>query len=142
MLTLLVPVDGSAFSDRALQYATARSQATAGGALVHLLNVQTPAVGVNVKMFVSAESLQSYYRDEGTKVLEPLVARLRAAGVRTEHHIGVGDVSEVVVAYAADKGCDEIVMGTHGRGGLLGSVLGSVAQNVVQRAKLPVVLVK
>ncbi|MCU0759893.1 MAG: universal stress protein [Steroidobacteraceae bacterium] len=142
MLTLLVPVDGSAFSDRALQYAIARAQRSAGGALVHLLNVQTPAAGVNVKMFVSSESLNAYYRDEGMKILEPLVARLRAAGIPAEHHIGVGNVGEVVVAYAVDKGCDEIVMGTHGRGGLLGSVLGSVAQNVVQLARVPVVLVK
>lgn len=142
MLTLLVPVDGSAFSDRALDYATARAAAATGGARVHILNVQTPAVGVNVKMFVSAESLENYYREEGTRILAPALARLRAAGISAEQHIGVGDIGSVVVAYAADTACDEIVMGTHGRGGLVGSVLGSVAQKVVQLAKVPVVLVK
>jgi nucleotide-binding universal stress UspA family protein len=142
MLTLLVPVDGSAFSDRALQYAIARVAAAPPGARVHLLNVQTPAVGVNVKMFVTAESLEAYYREEALKVLQPAIERLRAAGVAVEHHIGVGDVGSVVVDYAADKHCDEIVMGTHGRGGLLGSVLGSVAQKVVQRTPVPVVLVR
>jgi len=142
MLTLLVPVDGSEFSDRVVQYAIARSGAAPRGARVHLLNVQRPAVGVNVKMFVSAESLQAYYRDEAMKVLQPAFDRLRQAGVTTEYHIGVGDIGAVVVEYAADKACDEIVMGTHGRGGMLGTVLGSVAQKVVQRATVPVVLVK
>ena len=142
MLTLLVPVDGSAFSDRALQYAIARCAAAPQGARIHLLNVQTPAVGVNVKMFVSAESLETFYREEAMKVLQPAVERLRAAGVPAEHHIGVGDIGSVVVEYAADKGCDEIVMGTHGRGGLIGTVLGSVAQRVVQQARVPVVLIK
>jgi len=142
MLTLLVPVDGSAFSESALQYAIARAANAPGGARIHLLNVQTPAVGVNVKMFVSAESLETYYREEAMTVLQPAIERLRAAGVPVEHHIGVGDIGAVVVDYATDKRCDEIVMGTHGRGGLLGSVLGSVAQKVVHLAQVPVVLVK
>jgi nucleotide-binding universal stress UspA family protein len=138
MLTLLVPVDGSEFSDRALQYAITRAASASSGARVHLLNVQTAAVGVNVKMFVSAESLETYYREEAMKLLKPAIERLRAAGVAVEHHIGVGDIGTVVVDYATDKRCDEIVMGTHGRGGLLGSV----AQKVVQLAPVPVVLVK
>jgi nucleotide-binding universal stress UspA family protein len=142
MLTLLVPVDGSEFSDRALQYAVTRCGASPQGARIHLLNVQSPAVGVNVKIFVSAESLQTYQRDEGMKVLQPALDRLSQAGVTAEHHIGVGDVGTVIVEYAADKGCDEIAMGTHGRGGLMRSVLGSVAQKVVQQARIPVVLVK
>jgi nucleotide-binding universal stress UspA family protein len=142
MLTLLVPVDGSEFSERALQYAIARCSAAPHGARVHLLNVQTPAVGVNVKIFVSAESLQDYYREEAMKVLQPALDRLREAGVTGEYHIGVGDIGAVVVEYALDKRCDEIVMGTHGRGGLAGAVLGSVAQKVVKHAPVPVVLVK
>jgi nucleotide-binding universal stress UspA family protein len=142
MLTLLVPVDGSEFSDRALQYAITRAASAPAGARVHLLNVQSAAAGVNVKIFVSADSLETYYREEAMKVLTPAIARLRAAGVAVEHHIGVGDIGTVVVEYAAETRCDEIVMGTHGRGGLFGSVLGSVAQKVVQLAKVPVVLVK
>ncbi len=64
MLTLLVPVDGSEFSDRALQYAITRAASAPAGARVHLLNVQSAAAGVNVKIFVSADSLETYYREE------------------------------------------------------------------------------
>jgi nucleotide-binding universal stress UspA family protein len=142
MLTLLVPVDGSEYSSRAVQYAIARSRAASPDARIHLLNVQTPAVGVNVKLFVSAESLQEYYREEGMKTLAPSLEQVRQAGVTCDYHIGVGDIGAVVVEYATNKRCDEIVMGTHGRGGLLGAVLGSVAQKVVQNAPVPVVLIK
>jgi nucleotide-binding universal stress UspA family protein len=142
MLTLLVPVDGSEFSDHALQYAITRAASASSGARVHLLNVQSAAAGVNVKLFVSADSLETYYREEAMKLLKPAIESLRAAGVAVEHHIGVGDIGSVVVAYATDTRCDEIVMGTHGRGGLFGSVLGSVAQKVVHLSPVPVVLVK
>jgi nucleotide-binding universal stress UspA family protein len=109
---------------------------------VHLLNVQAPIVTVNVKLFVSQDSLETYYREEGTKALEESLARARDAGLDVHPHIGVGDAARVVLDYAAEKAVDEIVMGSHGRGALAGALVGSVAQKVVHGASIPVVLVK
>ena len=78
MLKLLVPIDGSQHSDRAVDYAIQRARRTRDGASVELLNVQLPMTGVNVKMFISQESLESYYRDEAMTVLQPALHRLRA----------------------------------------------------------------
>jgi nucleotide-binding universal stress UspA family protein len=142
MLTLLIAVDGSVYSDRAVDYVLRRAAAMRDAVQVHVLNVQAPIVGVNVKLLVSQESLKNYYRDEGTAVLSPVRARLGAAGLACEDHIGVGDAGQVIVEYATAKSCDEIVMGTHGRGALAGAVMGSVAQKVIHLAKVPVVLVK
>jgi nucleotide-binding universal stress UspA family protein len=97
---------------------------------------------VNVKLFVSQDSLQTYYREEGTKILEPALAKLAAAGLSAEPHIGVGDAGKVVVDYAVEKAVDEIIMGSHGRGALAGALMGSVAQKVVHLSPVPVVLVK
>ncbi len=142
MLTLLIAVDGSQYSDRAVDYALARAAATREGVHMHLLNVQTPIAGVNVKLFISKESQQTHYREQGMAVLAGSRGRLSEAGIEHEFHIGVGDPGHVIVEYAGSKHCDEVVMGTHGRG-FLGSVaLGSVAQRVVQLASMPVVLVK
>jgi nucleotide-binding universal stress UspA family protein len=142
MLTLLIATDGSAYSDHAIEYAVRRAARSSEPVHAHLLNVQVPLQGVNVKLFISPDSLESYYRDEGMTVLQPVRARLETAGLGCELHIGVGDAGEVIVAYADHLCCDEIVMGTHGRGMLGGAVMGSVAQKVIQQALVPVVLVK
>ncbi|MEZ5562214.1 MAG: universal stress protein [Gammaproteobacteria bacterium] len=142
MLTFLIAIDGSGYSDSAVDYVVRRARLCKEPVHVHLLNVQLPLAGVNVKLFIKPESVESYYRDEGTKVLEKPRAVLAAAGIACDHHIGVGDPGQVIADYARAKRCDEIVMGTHGRGALAGAVMGSVARNVVQLSPVPVVLVK
>lgn len=142
MLTFLIAIDGSGYSDSAVDYVVRRAGRCREPVHVHLLNVQLPLAGVNVKLFIKPESVESYYRDEGMAVLEKPRGVLAAAGIRCDHHIGVGDPGEVIVSYAQANRCDEIVMGTHGRGALAGAVMGSVARNVVQHSALPVVLVK
>lgn len=141
MLKLLVPIDGSQHSDRAVDYAIQRARQTRDGACVELLNVQLPMTGVNVKMFISQENLESYYRDEATAVLQPSLHRLREAGVPSEHHIGVGDPGRVTVDYAIEKQVDEIIIGSRGRGALSGALLGSVAQKVIHLSPVPVVVI-
>jgi nucleotide-binding universal stress UspA family protein len=142
MRTFLILVDGSEFGERAVEYLIARAAASREPVHAHVLNVQVPVTGVNVKLFVRQSSLQAYYRDEGMKCLEQPRRVLAAAGIAHDYHIGVGDPGLVAIEYARDKRCDEIVMGTHGRGFLAGAVLGSVAQKVAHLARLPVVLVK
>jgi len=142
MQILLVPVDGSECSLRAVDYAIRRARLSNEPTHLHLLNVQPPIVTVNVKLFVSKESLETYYRDEGNKALEPALARLEASGLAATPHIGVGDPGKIVCDYASEKSATEIIMGTHGRGVLAGALIGSVAQKVVHLSPVPVVLVK
>jgi nucleotide-binding universal stress UspA family protein len=142
MTTLLIPVDGSDYSLKAVDYAASRARESKSPIEVHLLNVQMQIASVNVKLFVSAESLESYYRDEGNRALEAPLARAKNAGLNVTPHIGVGDPAKIIMDYANEKTADEIVMGSHGRGALSGALLGSVAQKVVHLSSLPVVLVK
>src|SRR5262245_42645814 len=53
-----------------------------------------------------------------------------------------GDAAEEVLRVAGDEGCDLIVMGTHGRGGLGRLLAGSVAEAVMRRAHCPVLTVR
>ena len=142
MLTFLVAIDGSGYSDSAVDYVVRRAGRCKEPVHVHLLNVQLPLSGVNVKLFIKPESVESYYRDEGMAVLEKPRGVLGSAGIRCDHHIGVGDPAQVIIDYAQANNCDEIVMGTHGRGALGGAVMGSVARNVIHQSSRPVVLVK
>lgn len=142
MHVLLIPVDGSGYSDRAVDYAIGRVKASKDRVRLHLLNVQMPIVTVNVKLFVSKESLESYYREEGEKALASATDRLQQQQLEATPHISVGDAGKIICDFATDKAATEIIMGTHGRGVLAGALIGSVAQKVVHLAPVPVVLVK
>ena len=141
-MKILIAIDGSKYSDNAVDYVLARAVQARTPPHVHLLNVQMPVTGVNVKIFISQDSVESYYRDEGMAVLAVPRQKLEAAGITCDQHIGVGDPGEVIAEYARSKACDEIVMGTHGRGFLGGAVMGSVAQKVIHLTAVPVVLVR
>lgn len=142
MSVFLIPVDGSECSTRAVEYAIRRVQSIPTQSTVHVLNVQAPIVGVNIKLLVSAESLEAMYREEGEKILKPCLERLQSADISATPHIGVGDASEVIIDFSQTLKATEIIMGSHGRGALAGALMGSVAQKVVHLSKIPVVLLK
>lgn len=142
MRTLLLAIDGSEYSDRAIGYAVQQAADSRAGIRVELLTVQAPLASPNVKLFVSQESLDRYYREEAESILQPALARLAQAGVAAEPHIGLGDPGRIIVDYALSTRCDEIVMGSRGRGAFAGAMLGSVAQKVIHLAPVPVVVVK
>ena len=142
MSVFLVPIDGSDFSSRAVDYVISRIKENPGKHVVHALNVQMPVVGVNIKLLVSAESLETMYREEGEKILKPSLERLQVAGISASPHIGVGDASQVIIDFSQTLKATEIVMGSHGRGALAGALMGSVAQKVIHLSKIPVVLLK
>jgi nucleotide-binding universal stress UspA family protein len=142
MSVFLIPVDGSPFSARAVDYVIARIRQNPGDHAVHVITAQMPLVGVNIKLFVSAESLQTYYREEGQKILSPVLETLRQAGISAASHLEVGDAAQVIIEASKAIKATEIVMGSHGRGALAGALMGSVAQKVVHLSKIPVILLK
>jgi len=142
MMKILLPVDGSENSLRAVQHVIAMKEQYSDPIEVHLLNVQLPVASGAVKMFISQQQLNDFYRDEGMAALKEARALLDQAGVSYQHHIGVGDLAGTITSYAKDKQCRQIVIGTRGRGSFAGALLGSVATKVVHLADIPVLLIK
>jgi nucleotide-binding universal stress UspA family protein len=142
MMKILLPVDGSENSLRAVQQIIAMKEQYSEPIEVHLLNVQLPVASGAVKMFIGQQQLNDFYRDEGVAALKDARALLDQAGVSYQHHIGVGDLAGTITAYAKDKQCRQIVIGTRGRGSFAGALLGSVATKVVHLADIPVLLIK
>jgi nucleotide-binding universal stress UspA family protein len=140
MKAILVPVDGSANSDRAVQHAL-DLVGTGLSVELHLLNVQ-PNLGGAISTFVSRDQIDSYRRDEGNKCLASAVELAKKASIPAKVHIGVGRTGEVVRDFAKRLGAGQVVMGTRGHTGLAGVLLGSVAQDVIAHAEVPVTLVK
>jgi len=140
MHKLLIPVDGSANADRAIAEALKLRQAIPE-LEIHLLSVQFPIDG-HARSFVSQEAVDDYHRDEGLAALANARRLLDAAGVPYTHHIAIGHVADTIVRYAEERGFDRIVMGSHGRSGLMNLLMGSVAREVSRRSRVPVTLVR
>ena len=139
-LNLLVPVDGSAGGERAVEHAI---MLASWGLVdhVHLINVQYPLPGA-VSTFVGKKAVSGYHHDEGMKQLKPACDKLDAAKVPHHVHIVVGQPAETIVAFCDELKCDAIVMGSRGHGKAVGLILGSVARDVIARASAPVTVVK
>jgi nucleotide-binding universal stress UspA family protein len=137
---ILVPVDGSANSDRAVTHAL---ELIAGGlaAELHFLNVQ-PSFGGAISTFVDRAQIDAYRREEGEKALASAVALAQKAGVPAAVHIGVGRHGAVVNDFVKKLGAVAVVLGTRGHTGLAGVLMGSVAQDVIAHVGVPVTLVK
>lgn len=141
MIKILVPVDGSPFSDRSLDYLIELSK-TQGPLDIHLLSVQIPIDSGHARQFATEQEIDAYHRDEGMQVLKPYMQRLDADGIAYSYHVLVGHVAPTIGRFATEQQFDKLVMGTHGRTGLNNLLMGSVAQNVVRHVKIPVALVK
>jgi nucleotide-binding universal stress UspA family protein len=140
MKAILVAVDGSEISDRAVRHAVDLLSAGLAAEL-HLLNVQ-PNFGGAISSFVSKEQIDSHHREEGHKGLASAIAITKKAGLDAKVHIGVGRHGEVVSDYVDKLSAGLVVLGTRGHTGLSGVLLGSVAQDVIAHVNVPVTLVK
>ena len=137
---ILVAVDGSDHSDRAVSHAL--DLVAAGlGAELHFVNVQ-PNLGGAISAFISKDQIDGHRREEGNKALASAVALAAKASVSAKVHIGVGRHGEVVHDYVDKTGAGMVVLGTRGHTGLAGVLLGSVAQDVIAHVSVPVTLIK
>ena len=143
MLKVLVPVDGSEPSNRAVAHLIRKLGWYKDGVEIHLLNVQHPIpYGSRVSSVVGHDKIAQFHRDEGMVALKTAMQKLDSARVKYHHHIGVGAEADVICQYAREKGCDQIFMGTRGLGSVSSLVLGSVATKVIHLSPVPVLLVK
>ena len=135
--TILVPTDFSDHSDGALDYAVAlATQFKAALHLVHVYPIPSLAAAAMDGAIVSLPELEAELRTAAETAMAQLVARISGVPVSTE--IAVGNPPACIVAVAAERGVDLIVMGTHGRGPFMHLMLGSVAERVVRMAPCPV----
>lgn len=141
MQKILLAVDGSESSLRAVAHVIKRASVVKDEYQIHLINVQYPLHG-SVSTFVDAGQIKQYHHDEGMKVLAGARALLDAAGLAYTFHLFVGEPAEVITRYARENGCDEIVIGTRGLSGIASLLVGSVATKVIHLAEVPVLLVK
>jgi len=133
--TILLPLDGSALAERAIPYAA--SIARRSGARVVLVE----AVLAHTLPGIDPSDAQLDVTDRAQGSLRTAVTRLEAAGVEAEPHVYYDDPVHAILDAASRERADLIVMSTHGRSGLGRMVYGSVTDQVLRRAVMPVLLV-
>jgi nucleotide-binding universal stress UspA family protein len=137
---ILVPTDGSEPSNAALQEALKFAKTL--GSAVRIVYVWQPM------SYILAEGpvdLSAAMRREGQVILDGAAANAREAGVAAEIAlVEAGDrrVPAAIAEEAVRAQSDLILMGTHGRRGFEHLVLGSVAEGVLRRASVPVLLLR
>ncbi len=141
-MKILIPVDGSVGANRAVEYVIGSVAWLKDAPQVLLLNVQWKLASGNVKLFISQDTINDYYREQGMTALSDARAKLDEAGLAYSYHISVGTPAEAIVQYAQEQHVDQIVMSAHGQDTLSNLLLGSVASKVAHLAKMPLLLVK
>ena len=134
--SILVPLDGSPLAERALPYA--EGLARAGGARLVLVRAALAHTipGLNHRQAEMAAL------EEAASYLEEVARPLRARGLTVDTAVPYGKAAEMIVEEMTSREVDLIVMATHGRSGLGRWVYGSVAEGVLSRGALPVLLVR
>jgi nucleotide-binding universal stress UspA family protein len=134
---LLVPIDGSNHSLRALAHVIKRV-ASDGQIQIFVLNVQLP---LPPSLFVTRSMIADHNKTKSKEDLARALRMLDRSAVKAEILVRVGELGETIVKVARQKHCGEIVLGSRGLGNLKGLILGSVTTKVIHAARVPVTVV-
>lgn len=143
---LLVPVDGSELSDRAIAHSIGLAKML-GAAItgfmaeppLPVLVVDQAAVAYDVETFREHEKRCEQH---ARTVLEKFAEQAKQAGVTFDGQFMITDnIQQSIVDVALRQKCDLIVMGTHGRHGLDALIHGSLTKSVLSHSQLPLLIV-
>lgn len=139
--SILVPVDFSSTSVRAVEYA--HTLATRLGASLHVIHVcEVPALTMSAMdaYAIAYTNWSQQLGEEAERELAKATSQLTGVVVTTE--VLFGNPARAIVTAATTRKSDLIVMGTHGHGALMHVLVGNVAERVVRTSPCPVMTVR
>ncbi|SDQ57206.1 universal stress protein [Natronobacterium texcoconense] len=137
---ILVPYDGSAPSKKALEYTIEKFENPDVTALYVVPVPEGYWTAFEDEEMEAAEADRA--REQGQETLDEARETGAEHGCDVDTEVVTGKPDRVVLEYAESETYDTIVMGSHGREGVSRVLLGSVAENVVRRSPIPVVVVR
>lgn len=139
---ILVPTDGTPFSDKAIEMAL--NLAKLSGASVTIMTASVPFHVLTTETLSLSDTKESYAVDakkRGEERLKIGLDRAKGNAVRADgEHVFNDHPFEAIIELATKKGCDLIVMASHGRRGLAGLLIGSETTKVLTHSKTPVLV--
>jgi nucleotide-binding universal stress UspA family protein len=140
---VVVPLDGSELAEAALPYA-AEIARSLGGRVVFVGAVPAPGqliAGIGGAIVTYSDSEIEDLQASAQTYLEGCAQTIDASG-KVEIEVRFGDAARQIAEVAREYSAAMVVMATHGRTGVVRSILGSVAGGVVHQSEIPVVLVR
>jgi len=137
---LLIAVDGSAHARTALAWVAGLSRSGVALQCV-LLNAQRPLMSGEVGAIAPASLSIEERECTARGILAQAMRVLEDAGVHCDSEHTLDDPVDAILASATAHECDVIVLGRRGQGVLRSALLGSVSNETVRRARLPVIVI-
>ncbi len=137
-MKILLPLDGSDYSEYAINFLTSRSSLIGQHPEIILLNVQ-PQLPAKV---VDKAEMQDFYEEEVNKAFESARKSLKAKNIDFTEVCAVGEPGQTIAAEAEKRAVDLIVMGSRGRSAIKGLIFGSVTNNVLALTKVPLLMLR
>jgi len=138
-MAILVPYDGSLPAQEAVEHAIEEY----GDRPIVLLRVVELASGMtDAGWELIKEELKERREEIAADVTDELEALIDERDVEFEIETVTGNPAREIVRYAEENDIEYIVIGSHGREGISRMLLGSVAEKVVRRSPVPVVVVR
>jgi nucleotide-binding universal stress UspA family protein len=138
---ILIPTDGSEPAEHGVAHGLALAKSL--GTKVSVIFVVEPLSEMKRgPPFLEALAKYAELRKErATSVLERAAKAAKETGISCKTtQVENGQPHQAIIAAAEDKGCDLIVMSSHGRSGLAMLLIGSVTNKVLTHAKIPVLV--
>jgi len=140
---ILVPIDGSATSNLALQEVSklAKQHSTQ----VELVYVMTDIHLMDANSYINYDEMKESLERAGRRILTEAQALMQQAGIAAEVKLleaGGERIAGVILEEARRWSAELIVIGTHGRSGFSRVLFGSVAEGMVRMAHIPVLLIR
>ena len=143
---ILVPVDFSENSEKAIQYGVEMARdRNAGVTFLHVVNqrIVDAVQELNIRGYKGdfVDAVRKLMKDRAND-LEKFVPADWIEGIESEFLIRKGKPSEQIIKTAKEQGIDLIIIGSQGHSALAAILVGSVAQDVVHHAPCPVLIVR
>jgi nucleotide-binding universal stress UspA family protein len=136
---ILIPTDGSELAEHGVEQGLALAKSL--GAKVSLIFVVEPFSELTGRFLEAVATYAELRKEQAKSALDRAANAAKRAGVSCETiQAESGQPHQAIIAAARDKGCDLIVMSSHGRSGLAGFLIGSVTNKVLTQAKTPVLV--
>lgn len=150
---ILVPLDGSELAESVLplveelatklqaEVVLLQATMTPSQALTEVVDPNSPTMATEVSLDVANRRVESNV-EGAERYLAATQTRLMDKGVRVTAAVMPGNPENVILEYAAQNNVSLIALASHGRGGIVRTVLGSVADALVRNAPIPVLIAR